>query len=511
MGSLQVRLFFTYLVIISVTLGLTALSLFLQIGSYRDSISYGNLEDLGRLVYYQATADIATSIDARDPNANQGAVPQSNDLLFALRNFLTPPTDSGRVAEDTSIALIDGNGKVIPGLAATSVPLDGGVVKNLADQNFAVGSAPDRTPLRCRLELPGRPSQLCVNIPLPQAVVQQFPGTTASAIVVARPAASLAEVVNDLGPRLLFSGLIGVAAALVLGFLLSRSVAAPLHNIARAARSVARGNYRQRVPATGPREVRDLAADFNVMTEEVQRSQQTLRDFLANISHELRTPLTSIRGFSEAMLDGTIDDSAGIERSARIISGESNRVLRLVQELLDLSRIESGQVTMLQDDVNLDELFEHVGEVFALRSEETGVGLEMSLNGSTHIRGDFDRLEQVFNNLLDNAFRHTPAGGAVRVMSRDIQPGVLQVTVADTGAGINPHDVPHLFERFYRANGSGNKKGYGLGLAITREIVRAHGGEIWATSEPQKGTAFVFTLPTAGRPAPRSRSRSMAH
>jgi len=207
------------------------------------------------------------------------------------------------------------------------------------------------------------------------------------------------------------------------------------------------------------------------------------------------------------MLDGTIDDPAGIERSARIIRGESNRVLRLVQELLDLSRIESGQVLMRQDEVNVNELFGHVGEVFALRSEETGVGLEMALTGSPRIRGDFDRLEQVLNNLLDNAFRHTPSGGKVRVASRDIQPGVLQVTVADTGTGINPHDIPHLFERFYRANGAGNKRGYGLGLAITREIVRAHGGEIWATSEPQKGTAFVFTLPTAGRATPRAAAR----
>lgn len=505
MGSLQVRLFFTYLVIIAVTLGLTALSLFLQIGSYRDSISYGNLEDLGRLVYYQATADIRGSVDGRDPSTQ--AVPQSNDLLFALRNFLTPPPDAGRVSEDTSIALIDSAGKVIPGQAATSVPLDGGVVKNLTAQRVAA-DAPERTPRRCRLELPNRPSQLCVNIALPQSVLDQFPGTSASAIVVARPAASLAEVVNDLGPRLLFSGLIGVAAALILGFLLSRSVAAPLHNIARAARSVARGNYRQRVPATGPLEVRELASDFNHMTEEVQRSQQTLRDFLANISHELKTPLTSIRGFSEAMLDGTIDDPAGIERSARIISGESNRVLRLVQELLDLSRIESGQVSMRQDDVNLGELFDHVSEVFALRSEESGVALDVSIDGNKRIRGDFDRLEQVLNNLLDNAFRHTPSGGVVHVATRDLQPGVLQVSVSDTGVGIDPNDVPHLFERFYRASGAGNKKGYGLGLAISREIVRAHGGEIWATSEPQKGTAFIFTLPTAGRAAPKAAARS---
>jgi signal transduction histidine kinase len=284
----------------------------------------------------------------------------------------------------------------------------------------------------------------------------------------------------------------------VLGFLFTRSVAAPLRNISRAARSIARGNYAQRVPATGPREVRDLAANFNRMSQDVQRSQQTLRDFLANISHELKTPLTSIRGFSEALLDGTIDDADGIARSARVINGESNRLLRLVQELLDLSRIESGQASMSDDEFALGELLGHVSEVFALRGEETGVKLEMDTAANSRIRGDFDRLEQVLDNLIDNAFRHTPQGGSVRVTANEIGPGTVQVTVADTGRGIAPDDLPHLFERFYRANGT-TQPGHGLGLAITREIVRAHGGEIWATSELGHGTTFVFTLPTAGR------------
>ncbi|MCZ7576888.1 MAG: HAMP domain-containing histidine kinase [Dehalococcoidia bacterium] len=115
-------------------------------------------------------------------------------------------------------------------------------------------------------------------------------------------------------------------------------------------------------------------------------------------------------GFSEAMLDGTIDDREGVERSARIISDESNRVLRLVQELLDLSRIESGQVSMQQEEVDLRELFGHVGEVFALRAEEAGVEMDVTVSGGARILGDFDRLEQVLNNLLDNALRYTPAG-----------------------------------------------------------------------------------------------------
>ncbi|MCK9519974.1 MAG: HAMP domain-containing histidine kinase, partial [Dehalococcoidia bacterium] len=466
----------------------TALSLFLLLGGYRNSISYGNLEGVAALINQQAMNEVAAG-EVPDP-----ASPPQDDvppLLLRLRGFLNQRNEVGFVGE-TSVAVIDASGRVL--LYSSNDDLDDAVVRDL---NLADPSATDGGLRQCRLEIPGGNDLLCVSVPLKAELRDAFPDTQVAGLVVAEPAASLGEVFGDLMPRLAFSGLIGVAAALILGFVLSQSVAAPLRNIARAARSVARGNYRQRVPATGPREVRDLAANFNRMTEEVQRSQQTLRDFLANISHELKTPLTSIRGFSDAILDGTIDDSAGIERSARIINTESNRVLRLVEELLDLSRIESGQVLMRQEDVDLGELFEHLGEVFALREEETNVAFEVSPGAKAHIRGDFDRLEQVLNNLVDNAFRHTPAGGTVRLASRDVQPGIVQVTVSDTGGGIPAEDVPHLFERFYRSsNGNAHgRKGHGLGLAISREIVRAHGGDIWVTTEQGRGTAFVFTLP----------------
>ncbi|MSQ29526.1 MAG: HAMP domain-containing histidine kinase [Dehalococcoidia bacterium] len=249
------------------------------------------------------------------------------------------------------------------------------------------------------------------------------------------------------------------------------------------------------MPAAGPREVRELAATFNRMTEEVERSQQTLRDFLANISHELKTPLTSILGFSHAILDGVIDEPEGVEHSAGIISSESDRVLRLVEGLLDISRIESGQLRMAQRPVRLFELFEQVGDVFSLRSEEAGVHLSMSADAIPSVRGDFDRLEQGLSNLVDNAIRHTPRGGRVRMTARVVDRGLIQVAVADTGAGVDAADLPHLFDRFYCSRNGSSGKGHGLGLAITREIVRAHGGDIWATSEPGRGTIFAFTLP----------------
>jgi two-component system, OmpR family, sensor kinase len=494
MGSLQVRLFLTYLFIIGVTLGLATLSLFLMLGGYRDSITYGNLETLGPFVRTQVGITAPDVLDSRDPD---DTVPIGADVLLNILG-IREDRESERLRTVTALAVIDANGQVLPDAWAGPVALDEGATVDLPSA-AALATTTDISPRRCRMDVAEGPSLLCVALPLRGLGVEEAFGPEAVGLVVATPSASMGEVLGDLTPRLLFSGSIGVAAALVLGFLLSQSVAAPLRNIARAAQNVARGNYRQRVPATGPREVRELAANFNRMTGEVQNSQQTLRDFLANISHELKTPLTSIRGFSEAVLDGTLDDPEGIRRSARIINDESGRVLRLVEELLDLSRIESGQISMRKEPLRLDELFEHLSVLFAMRAEESGVRLEINNATTSRVEGDFDRLEQVLNNLLDNAFHHTRAGGLVRVTARDLHQGAVQVSVSDNGVGISSDDLPHLFDRFYRARNSTNgaRKGHGLGLSISREIVRAHGGEIWATSEEGRGTTFVFTLPTA--------------
>jgi signal transduction histidine kinase len=493
LGSLQTRLLFTYLLVIVVTLGLTVAGLFFVLSSYRDTISYGNLEDIAALVPAQVAFQIQN-------NSAAGDAPLDQDLLsLELQGYVARIGDAG---SEAAVMVIDRQGLVIAGRfkGARVFDAEGG-------DSLRLSSSPER----CRFHPPGGRELLCVSTPLSalsESTRAAFEGSGAAAFVVAKPAADLEEVLSDLLPRLAFAGLIGFAAAMAMAFLLSQSVASPLRRIARAARGVARGSYNQRIPLTGPREVREVASNFNRMTAEVQRSQQTLRDFLMNISHEIKTPLTSIRGFSQAVLDGTIDDAEGIARSARIINDESTRVLRLVEELLDLSRLESGQVSMAREPVDLAELLGHVEEVFALRSEESGVRLDVSRPAGLRIRGDFDRLEQVLNNLLDNAFRHTPAGGAVRLAARPGPPGFVQVSVADTGKGIAPEDLPHLFDRFYRAGNGRNTKGYGLGLAITREIVRAHGGEIAATSEAGKGTVFTFTLPAiSGEVSPDRRPR----
>jgi signal transduction histidine kinase len=281
----------------------------------------------------------------------------------------------------------------------------------------------------------------------------------------------------------------------------------PLGRVTSGIRAVARGDYRERVEVSGPTEVQALAHDVNTMADSVQTSQRALREFLANVSHELKTPLTSIRGFSQAMMDGTLDTPEERARAAGVIDVESRRLLHLVGELLDLSRIESGQQVMNVANVGVTELLAHVREVFALRAEESGVTIELQeKSADAVVVADFDRVEQVLGNLIDNALRHTRRGQRVTIGARAVRGGFAELFVSDEGEGIPASDLPHVFDRFYRSKDESSGTGVGLGLAISREIVRAHGGEIRAEAARGGGTTFVFTLREAG-PSARTEGR----
>ncbi len=308
---------------------------------------------------------------------------------------------------------------------------------------------------------------------------------------------------------LLIALVLAFAVSIVLAILVTRSVVRPMQHVAQAAQKIAAGDYDQAVPVEGPREVKELASDFNQMAQQVRSTQQIQRDFLANVSHELKTPLTSIQGFAQAIQDGAAGDSASIRKSATIIYDEATRMNRMVGELLDLARIESGQIVMRRESVQLGQLLQNVVERLALRAHEGGVALSAEIAaGLPTISGDGDRLAQVFSNLIDNALKHTPSGGKVTVAARLLSGsaavkrgkpiGGVEVTVADTGSGIPPEDLSRIFERFYQIDKSRarTKEGsLGLGLAIVKEIVTAHGGTIHAESIVGLGTKFVVWLP----------------
>jgi signal transduction histidine kinase len=320
-------------------------------------------------------------------------------------------------------------------------------------------------------------------------------------VVVARerPTTPLPQVfADDIFMPLFQAGIAASLLSLLLAGAISNWIASPLQRIAEAAREFADGKLPDLTPE-GPEEVVELGEAFIEMSERVFASQQSQRDFVANVSHELKTPLTSIQGFAQAMLDGTADDPATREQSSQIIYDEAGRMHRMVVELLDLARIDAGTAEFLQDPVDLNPLIHNVISKFQPQTEAAQVELYSEISSLPPLVGDGDRLSQVFTNLIDNALKHTPAGGRVIIRAQRVG-DALEITVADTGKGIDPIEVERIFERFYqvdKARTGGAGRGIGLGLAIANEIVEKHGGTLSVQSQPGQGSTFTVRLPVA--------------
>ena len=313
-------------------------------------------------------------------------------------------------------------------------------------------------------------------------------------LVLSVPRSGALALWGDLVRPFLWAGLTALVVSVVIAILLARSVYRPVQRVTEAAEKMAQGQYDQEVPVAGTKETKGLATTFNQMAKQVELTQQRLRYFLADASHQLRTPLTSIRGFAQAILDGTASDDDTRLRAAQVIEDESKRMIHQVDELLELSRMQSGQIQMARESIDLKDLLEHCQEIFSLRAEEAGILFKTEIEPLMPVVGDIDRLEQVFSNLLDNALKHSPAGGEVSIIGRNTSTDNVEISVTDSGPGIPPEQLPHVFERFYQATGA--RTGTGLGLAIAREIVYAHGGQIDAKSSPGEGTQFIVRLPT---------------
>ncbi|MFH1016201.1 MAG: HAMP domain-containing sensor histidine kinase [Chloroflexota bacterium] len=286
--------------------------------------------------------------------------------------------------------------------------------------------------------------------------------------------------------------MIALILSLIIALLFARSIYQPINRVKIAAEKMAQGHYDQEIPVAGPRECQELAASFNQMAQQVKRSQQQLRHFVADVSHQLKSPLTSIHGFAQALLDGTANDEAAKQRAATIISEESRRMKKQVDQLLEIARMQAGQLRIERAPVDVNELLEHCREVFTVQADEKQVKIKIAAEPLMNVPGDFDRLEQVFSNLLDNAIKNSPEDGEVRLKGRNLT-NEVEVSVSDDGPGIAPEQLPFLFERFHQATSV--RSGYGLGLAIAREIVTAYGGTIEAKSEPGEGAQFIVRLP----------------
>ena len=288
---------------------------------------------------------------------------------------------------------------------------------------------------------------------------------------------------------------VAVLAGLAIGAVLSRSLTAPLQRLAAAARAVAAGDLQQRVPVEGSIEMVDLAQAFNEMTTALAESERQRQNMVADVAHELRTPLSVVQGNLRAILDDVYAlDKAEISR----VYDETRLLGRLVDDLRELALADSGQLRLHLRATDLGPSIQSTVENMSPAAEAHGVTLATQVpDNLPPVQADPDRVSQVLRNLLVNALHHTPDGGTVTVAAIQ-SAGSIEITVADTGEGIDPADLPRVFERFWRGDAARLRTGgTGLGLSIAKSLVESQGGRIWAESEPGRGSAFRFTLPLA--------------
>lgn len=313
--------------------------------------------------------------------------------------------------------------------------------------------------------------------------------------------AMLAGLVKRIGRFLILGLLVAFAASVVLAWFLSRRILTPVTDLRLAVQRLGAGDLSQRVEVKDPGELGDLANAFNTMVGQLQQADATQRQMIADIAHELRTPLSNIRGYVEAIKDKVLEPDA---ETIAVLDGEAVLLSRLVEDLQELSIVEAGQLTLQRQPEDVAQLVAHAADAMRTAASAKEVALSTAVDDELPLVSvDYHRISQVLRNLLDNALAHTPHGGSIAIQARP-QGGFIEVSVTDTGEGIRPEDVPHVFDRFYRADRSRARAtgGRGLGLTISKELIEAHGGAIGVESEPGEGSRFWFTVPVDAAEAP---------
>jgi len=402
--------------------------------------------------------------------------------------------------------------------AGTTVALPRGVYESwqrwLREQATPTAQAgtPTATPMKnAQLTLPGSTTgsiALRTGRPLALALIplraeKGMPSGDFRVLVVAEPtgatARPLATVIGTFAPAAGIAFLVSIIGALIL----ARSITRPLIGLTAATRALASGDYQRRVAIHGDDEVAELGRSFNLMAADIERVRHRERDFLANISHDLKTPLTSIQGFAGALIDGTCPPDAYPD-AARIIYSEAQRMGQLVGDILQLSRLEAGELSLVVAPVDLTALLCATAQRFADTAAKAGVTicLESPADHPLVALADPGKIEQVLGNLVENALRYTAQGGRIDLISgRQGGAGqpLARLVVRDTGAGIAASDLPRIYERFYQADKSrvAGRAGSGLGLAIVKKLIERHGGTVRAESVVGAGTTITMTLPLA--------------
>ena len=477
-------------------------------------------------VQQQQASNISVQVGSNAPpsdgSAVSGATP-AEVLERAPLSYLNEASVELSAALETRIRVLDERGVVLVDSAGSDEGRD------LSEEAVVVAA------LRGEQQTYQRTTDgedwLFVSVPvlLEEPVLSLAEGRVAGVVYLGQPLRDVAVVLADLRWRLLLAAAVALPLSAMVGLALARTIAQPVRELTAAAGRLADGDFDYPLRPTGQDELGQLSRTFIAMRDRLQAVERMRAQFVTDVSHELRTPLTAVKGSVETLRDGAADDPAVRERFLASIESETDRLIRLVNDLLILSRADAQALTLRRRPVDLRAVVRSTAEKLTPRMVVNGVHLAVELPGTPlTTSADPDRVEQVLVNLLDNALKHTPAGGKVTVEGYGLKvegggiepltpdlcpppPTLLPdgewviLSVADTGEGIPAADLPHVFERFYRADRSRSRErgGSGLGLSIAKALVEAHGGRIWlestsragGTGEGKSGTTASFALP----------------
>lgn len=504
-SSLRTRLTFSYLAVIVVAMGLSGFLLLSLLERYFLEAMEDSLVAQARITAQALIpGSTAEGPPVQVPASAYNTIQQQRlgDISLQAENIAPPPDeaplgdlDLAYLADaslqlssqlDTRIRILDPKGLVLVDSHPDSQPLDLSadplVVQALAGQ-YASRTDQDEVVPTMHLALP-----VLVD------------GSLVGAVYLSQPLRDATAVLGDLRIRWLLSTGIALLLSAVVGLLLSGAIARPLRRLTSAAGRVAQGDLEQEVPVHSRDELGQLSRAFNDMTARLRASRQMRVDFVANVSHELRTPLTSIKGLTETLRDGAVDDPKVRDRFLETVEDETDRLIRLVNDLLVLSRADSEALNLQREPIDLVPLCRSSIDRLAPRAEALDLTLGVEAGSEPALAlADADRIEQVLLNLLDNACKYSLPGGIVTVRVDTNRNGMVQVQVEDKGIGIPSADLHSIGERFYRADRARSRAdgGSGLGVAIARALVQAHEGELWLESREGQGTVVTFTLPPA--------------
>ncbi|MCG0274947.1 MAG: cell wall metabolism sensor histidine kinase WalK [Thermosediminibacteraceae bacterium] len=484
MKGIKARLLKSFLAVILLTVIIFEIILIISVRQYY----FGNVEEV-----LSKQAEVSANF-YRQYLAGDGFLEKNADAL--LESFSAPTSAQVQIIDEEARLLAD---------SQFSIP--GGVVDTQDVKNALQG-----LPSKWKGRMPGTGERvLAVSYPLKSG------DTVVGVVRFVTSLEGVNDVVGKIDVILISIGLAAVIISVFAAVILSQTIIKPLNEITRVAEEMAKGKFTARAPKRYDDEIGRLSDTLNFMAQEIMRQEELKNEFIASVSHELRTPLTAIKGWTITLLSAIrenlkaggnhirenrkLPENAGVQElnldelieGLEIITKESERLSELVEELLDFSRFEAGTIKLNLDKVALVDTLNYIKTQMMQRARRQAVEFEVyAQQGLPEITADENRIKQVLINLLDNAFKFTPAGGSVRVKAESAN-GIVKIIVEDTGCGIAPEDLPYVTKKFYKAKSK--QPGSGLGLAICDEIVRLHGGRMEITSAPGKGTRVEVILP----------------